>query len=399
MGRKGWRDSFLRLDSRAALKNLELPCLYHMDRDELYELNGEGMDFLRRCDGSQRGRDLTDDGRFVGFCLREGLLQPLSAPAPVEVRVAESPVPSLRYLELQLTHRCNLACLHCYLGLPRAAELSLGDALSISRQFGEMGGLRLMLSGGEPLLYPHLREFIEKSADFGLRRVLLTNGTLITDDNAGWLGVEEIQFSLDGWQEGHDLLRGDGAFAATMRGIEAAMAMGMQISIATMVHRGNLDEFGRLRMFAEEINAVQWGVDILCSAGSLVENRGLLVPYEEAAPFMEHAFGGGYHGSSDGFACGRHLMTVTPEGKAVKCGFYADRPLGDASEELRACWLRLEHVSMATLECAGCPVAADCAGGCRFRAERPLGPDPAMCAFYGVDAEKTCAAGRRGDPL
>ena len=384
MSRRGWRDSYLRLNPRAALKNLESPYLYHIDRDELYEVNEEARDFLLRCDGSERGRDLTDDAPFVRYCLKEGLLEPLPHRDPLAVRAADAPLPSLRYLELQLTRRCNLSCAHCYLGHSRPDEMPLDDALSIARQFEEMGGLRLMISGGEPLLHPRLREFIERTEGLRLRRILLTNGTLITAENAGWLGVEEIQFSLDGWQKGHDMLRGDGTFARVMAGIAAAQREGIPVSIATMIHRGNLDEFERLRRFTEEINAFQWGVDILCMAGSLERNRELALPFEEAAPFMEYAFGGGYHGSSDGYACGRHLMAVLPSGMAVKCGFYEERPLGDARKALRGCWESLGHTPLTALECAGCPVLKECAGGCRFRADHPLGPDRAMCAFYGV---------------
>ena len=36
-----WREAFLRLSPRAALKNLERPYLYHIDRDELYELDDQ----------------------------------------------------------------------------------------------------------------------------------------------------------------------------------------------------------------------------------------------------------------------------------------------------------------------------------------------------------------------
>jgi radical SAM protein with 4Fe4S-binding SPASM domain len=371
-----------------ALKNLEQPYLYHIGNDDLYELNHEGRDFLLACDGSARGRELTSDAGFVRFCLKEGLLEPLPQPDRVAVRPGNGPAPSLRYLELQLTRRCNLACRHCYLGPPRPEELALEDALSISREFEEMGGLRLLISGGEPLLYPHLREFIEATGTLKIRRVLLTNGTLITARNAPWLRVEEIQFSLDGWQWGHDMLRGAGAFAAVIAGIRAARDQGIPVSIATMVHRGNLDEFDMLRRFIEEIEALEWGIDILCMAGSLERNRDLAVPYEAAAPLMSYAFGGGYHGSSDGFACGRHLMTVTPSGNAVKCGFYEDKPLGDARLGLRSCWLKLDHIPFAKLACKGCPVLDECAGGCRFRADHPLAPDRAMCAYHGIDPAK-----------
>jgi radical SAM protein with 4Fe4S-binding SPASM domain len=347
-----------------------------------------GLDFLLRCDGSARGRDLIGDAGFVKFCLKEGLLERLPQPDQVAVRAGNGPAPSLRYLELQLSLRCNLACRHCYLGPPRPEEIALEDALSVAREFEEMGGLRLLISGGEPLLYPHLREFIEETNKLKIHRVLLTNGTLITARNAPWLRVEEIQFSLDGWQRGHDMLRGTGAFASVMAGIRAAREEGIPVSIATMIHSGNLEEFDQLSRFTEEIEAVEWGIDILCMAGSLEQNRDLTVTYEVAAPLMEYARGGGYHGSSDGFACGRHLMTVTPTGKAIKCGFYEDKPLGDARLGLRPCWQGLAHVPLAALECKGCPVVNDCAGGCRFRADHPLGPDRAMCAFYGIDPEK-----------
>ncbi len=387
MTRMRWQDGYLRLHPRVAVKNLEVPYLYHLDNDELYELNDDGRDFLLRCDGSAKGGDLTGDGRFVRFCLKEGLLELLPRLDPVAVRPGNGATPSLRYLELQLTRRCNLACRHCYLGTPRPEELALEDALAIARQFEEMGGLRLLISGGEPLLYPHLREFIEESTELKLRRVLLTNGTLINEKNAPWLAVEEIQFSLDGWQEGHDMLRGAGAFAGVMAGIGAAREAGIPVSIATMVHRGNLGEFERLKGFVEEIKAREWGIDILCMAGALAENRELAVPYAAAAPLMAYAFGGGYHGPSDGFACGRHLMTVTPAGMAVKCGFYEDKPLGDARLGLRPCWLKLDHLPLASLDCKGCPFLEACAGGCRFRADHPLGPDRAMCAFYGIDPD------------
>jgi radical SAM protein with 4Fe4S-binding SPASM domain len=377
-----WRKAFLRLSPRAALKNLERPYLYHVGRDELYELDDAGRDFLCRCDGTATGQELMPDSGFVKFCLEEGLLETLPQPDPVVNLIGESPLPSLRYLELQLLHRCNLACRHCYLGPQPPEALALADAIAIARDFSSLGGLRLLISGGEPLLYPGLKAFIAATETLKLRRIILTNGTLLTKANTAWLNVEEIQVSLDGWCFGHDMLRGEGTFDRALRGIMAAREAGIAVSIATMIHRGNLHEFERLQRFTEEIGALEWGVDILCMAGALEQNQDLAVPYEVAAPFMDYAYGGGYHGSTDGFACGRHLMTVLPSAKAVKCGFYHGVPLGDARKGLRSCWLNLEHIPVKELECRGCPVLDECAGGCRFRAEHPLAPDKAMCAYY-----------------
>lgn len=378
-----WQTGYLRLHRRAALKRLEMPYVYHVGRDDLYEIDESALAFLSRCDGSARGAELTSDAQFVEFCLAEELLELLPRPDPVSIPVAAAPVPSLRYLELHLTRRCNLRCRHCYLGAARPVDLPLVDALGIAGQFSSHGGLRLLISGGEPLLYAHLAEFLAATRGLPVRRVLVSNGTLLTEENAGALAVDEVQISLDGWQYGHELIRGPGSFARALRGIDATRRAGLPVSIATMVHRGSLDEFERLRRYVEEIGAVEWGVDVLAVSGSLRENQDLCVPYEDAVPLMAYAYGGGSHGASDGFACGRHLLTVTPAGTAVKCGFYEDAPLGDAARDLIACWLQLKHIRLDELECRDCDIVEECRGGCRFRATHPLAPDPVMCALHG----------------
>jgi radical SAM protein with 4Fe4S-binding SPASM domain len=379
-----WQAAYLSVHPLAVLKNLEQCYVYHIGRDELYEIDDSALSFLTRCDGSLKGIELTSDAQFVEFCLDEGLLETHLQPKHIPIPVGNAPIPSLRYLELQLTHRCNLRCRHCYLGPAKNDDLPLEDALRITREFSIHGGLRLLISGGEPLLHPQLEEFIAATGNLQIRRILITNGTLITDKNAPQLKVEEVQFSLDGWHHGHEMLRGAGSFELTMRGIQAVRRAGIPLSIATMIHRGNVNEFGYIQQFIKEVGATEWGVDVLCMAGSLRQNQDLSIPYEDAAPLLEHAYGGGYHGSSDGFTCGRHLMTVTPSGKALKCGFYVDTPLGDARQGLIACWRNLKHLPVTSLECHGCPVIEKCCGGCRFRASRPLAPDPVMCALYGV---------------
>jgi len=386
LNERNWRRSYLRLHQHVALKRLERLYLYHILKDELYELSDSAEPFLMRCDGTTKGGDLTSDAEFVEYCIDEGLIETLSRPDPIPVILGEAPEPSLRYLELQLSHGCNLKCRHCYLGPPRPDELSLEDALKITGEFVSYGGLRLLISGGEPMLYPYLKDFITKTADLKVRRVLFTNGTLINEKNIEWLKVEEIQFSIDGWREGHDLLRGKGTFDRTVEGIRTVQKAGIPISIATMIHRGNLTEFEKMRRFSDDIGAIEWGIDVLALAGSLRQNRELVIPYDTAVPFMMYSYGGGYHGASEGHACGRHLMTVLPTGRAVKCGFYEENPLGDARLGLMDCWLRLKHIPLTKLECRNCSFIEDCAGGCRFRASHPLGPDPVMCALYGVQA-------------
>jgi radical SAM protein with 4Fe4S-binding SPASM domain len=384
---KNWRELYLRLQREAALKRLEDFFVYHTGRDELYEIDEKAESFLASCNGTKRGKNLTEESEFVEYCLEEGILEILDKPNEIKTEVNVSPTPSLRYLELQLTERCNLRCRHCYLGNSGKRDMELKTALGITEEFNSLGGLRLLISGGEPLLYSRLTRFLKEISSLKIRRVLLTNGTLINRKNIRMLDVEEIQFSLDGWESGHEKLRGRGSFAKTIEGIKTAVAAGKQVSLATMIHRGNLNDFERMKDFAMEIGAREWGIDIMCVAGNLRENAGLVVPYEKAAGYMKYSYGGGYHGSSDGYACGRHLLTILPRGTAVKCGFY-DKSLGNAGESLEKCWLNLEHIKLDEMNYKSCPVVSECCGGCRFRAADMFDVDPAMCAVHGIDPNR-----------
>jgi radical SAM protein with 4Fe4S-binding SPASM domain len=377
------RETYVVLSPHCSLKHLEKPYLYDIENDELYELDQGGFEFLKQCDGTHLLSALSVDKDFLETCLKEKLVVVGPHRRHRDFILRPSPVPSLRYLELQLTSRCNLTCRHCYLGEPTKAALSLSQVISVLAEFERMQGLRVLFSGGEPLLYPHLKALNDALPRFALRKVLLTNGTLIREENfADWCHFDEIQFSLDGLRKGHEAIRGKGTFERTMTGINAAQDKGVPISIATMVHRHNLREFEALAGWIEGLQAVEWSVDVPCATGRLSENPGLLVTPDEGAPFMKYATGGSYHGADEPFACGYHLCTVTADGKILKCGFFDAKPLGSLKEGLEVSWKRARHLALSELECVSCPHLSDCKGGCRFRAESPLGKDPVMCALY-----------------
>jgi radical SAM protein with 4Fe4S-binding SPASM domain len=150
-----------------------------------------------------------------------------------------------------------------------------------------------------------------------------------------------------------------------------------------MVHPGNLDQFEDMAGLAEELGVREWGIDAPCLAGRMAGD--LAVTPAQAARAMEHAFGGAYHGGSDGMACGLHLCTVSADAKIAQCGFYLDHPLGRAREGLWTCWSRRRPLALDRVAgCADCRAAEECGGGCRFRAPAPDAPDPVMCALFGV---------------
>ncbi|MGW8273384.1 MAG: hypothetical protein ACWGN7_08360, partial [Thermodesulfovibrionales bacterium] len=100
------------LSEDIALKWLEAPTLYNIRSDELYEMDSEAFSVLRQC-ASKQGCAL-DAGEFREFCLREGILRETFTRTR-KIPLRQAPWPSLRYLELHITHRCNLRCRHCYI--------------------------------------------------------------------------------------------------------------------------------------------------------------------------------------------------------------------------------------------------------------------------------------------
>jgi radical SAM protein with 4Fe4S-binding SPASM domain len=376
---------YVRLAEHVCLRNLEEPYLYDRRADELYELNRDALEGLKRCRGHLTLEQAGLEPEFARYCLGEGLLELYDHPRPMPLALGPAPSPSLRYLELQLTWRCNLACAHCYLGPARGVDLPVERVAAILREFEAMGGLRVMLSGGEPLLHPQWPEINALLAALPVRRVLLSNGHLLTDALLAGLNCDEVQISLDGMQAGHDRLRGPGSHQRALAAARAVVESGRDLSVATMVHAGNLDEFEELEDLVRGLGAGEWGIDAPSLTGRLARHPELAVTPEQAAAAMGRAYGGAFHGGGGGMACGLHLATVAADGKVAQCGFYLESPLGRAEEGLWTCWAGRRPLALGQLDgCRDCPAAEDCGGGCRFRASDPLGPDLVMCAAFGM---------------
>lgn len=381
-------NKFLTLSPHCSLKKLENPYIYNISRDELYQIDAGGEDFIKKCNGTKIFLINKEGEEFVKFCLKENLLEYVdSLQSSIVNRQSsilnrQSPIPSLRYLELQLTARCNLSCRHCYLGKPKNIELDINYAAKILKEFEDIQGLRLLISGGEPLLYSRFREFNDMLPDYNFRKVLLTNGWFLDKVKASKLNINEVQISLDGMENGHDILRGKGSFKKAVTAMKSVKDAGIDLSVATMVHPYNLDDFPEMAAIIKNYNAREWGVDVPLKAGNLKFNKIFVMPAEKVAEYLKFAYGGSYHGGSEGYTCGRHICTIMPTGKICKCGFYKDRPFGSIEEGLRVCWERNYHMSLKDLQCHDCTYIEECQGGCRFRAKTPTSPDPVMCALY-----------------
>jgi MoaA/NifB/PqqE/SkfB family radical SAM enzyme len=369
------------LTDRCVLRRLEIPSVYNIEADELYELDEEAFEFLKNCaspDGCPSG-----DATFIDSCIQEGIL----TSDRVTVRrpqIENSPTPSLRYLELQITDRCNLRCRHCYIGEGGSEELSLTDLRTVLEEFEAMQGLRVLITGGEPLLHSGFGKLNAILPEFSLRKVLFTNGLLLTRKILKELNVHEVQVSIDGLMLAHEALRGKGSFSAAIGAIRACVEEGLAVSVSTMVHAKNLLDFDPMQRLFDEIGVKDWTVDVPCSAGRLAEHSEFLVNPETGGKYLAYGRGEGLHGSTPGFGCGLHLMSVNASGKISKSTYSAGRPAGTIKEGLLRGWKNIPPVRLDALKC-DCTYLDQCRGGCRFRAETlegPLGRDFYRCALH-----------------
>jgi MoaA/NifB/PqqE/SkfB family radical SAM enzyme len=381
-----YENKFFAFASHCCLKRLEEPYLYDIENDELYELGEEAYQFLLKCSQGEHVSVKKEDEEFIQYCLSENLITLSETPVKTKGIPHPSPIPSLRYLEFQITDRCNLRCRHCYIGDGLHQDLPLEKIYKVLKEFEEIQGLRVLLSGGEPLLHPHFWKINQILREYPFRSVLLSNGTLITEEVAKKLRVHEVQVSLDGMKEGHESIRGEGTFEKALQAIDHLQNGNIRVSIATMIHRRNLKEFDRLASLIQSKSIGEWNVDIPCIAGRLEENKEFWVSPSEAGPFLQYGYGGGLHSSEKNATCGAHLCAILASSHIAKCGLFSQEPVGSIDEGLRVCWERIPRIQLKELAC-NCSEIEECRGGCRFRAKRQgniFQPDLFQCYARGV---------------
>jgi MoaA/NifB/PqqE/SkfB family radical SAM enzyme len=82
-------------------------------------------------------------------------------------------------LELEFTRACNLRCTYCYSSAGAALhdELSLAELCDVLEQAKGLGARRIvLLGGGEPFMYPAVREIVRHVDGLGLAQAVFTNG-------------------------------------------------------------------------------------------------------------------------------------------------------------------------------------------------------------------------------
>lgn len=194
---------------------------------------------------------------------------------------------TLRMIAWEVTRSCNLACVHCRASAlcePYPGELDTEGCKKLLDEIVAFSKPVIILTGGEPLLRPDIFEIADYGNKKGLRMVMATNGTLVTEEIASKLidvGIMRVSISIDGLNaESHDKFRKvPGAFAGTMVGIEAMNKAGLEFQINTTITKANLDQIKGIFDLTVSLGAVAHHIFLLVPTG-----RGKDMADQEIAP-------------------------------------------------------------------------------------------------------------------
>lgn len=164
----------------------------------------------------------------------------------------------------ELTERCNLNCVHCYINqapgskAARKNELSTDQVKNILDQMAASGTLYLTLSGGEALLRKDFTEIYQYAKKLGMLIGIFTNGTLINADIADmlanlrphWIDITLYGATRETYEE---VTRVPGSFNRCMRGIALLRERDLPIYLKTSVLTINVHELSQMQDFAGQL--------------------------------------------------------------------------------------------------------------------------------------------------
>ena len=182
---------------------------------------------------------------------------------------------TLRMIAWEVTRSCNLSCVHCRASSkhgPYEGELDTRQCFRLLDDIAAFSSPVIILTGGEPYFRTDIFDIASYGDSKGLRMVLATNGTLVTDEIAKKTldaGIKRVSISIDGHDaESHDTFRGvSGAFEGAMAGIDAFRRAGVEFQINSTITRFNQAHIEEIFNLAVELGAAAHHIFLLVPTG------------------------------------------------------------------------------------------------------------------------------------
>ena len=154
---------------------------------------------------------------------------------------------------IELLPLCNMNCDMCYVRLSReemeqkGALRSADEWIEVAKQMQKAGVLFLLLTGGEPFLYPEFRKVYIELQKMGFILTINTNGTLIDEEMAEFLGnhrPRRVNITLYGSSEDaySKLCHYPGGFEKTIKAIKLLKKYNVDVKVGGSLTKANQDD-------------------------------------------------------------------------------------------------------------------------------------------------------------
>lgn len=300
---------------------------------------------------------------------------------------------------LELTYRCNLRCVHCYVDIKEGREFTFEEWKDVLDQLKSAGTVFLLFTGGEVMVRDDFLDIATHARRMGFFIALLTNCTLVTPEvarNIADLSPFLLGTSLYGaTAASHELVTGvPGSFNRTVEGIRSLVGAGLRPVVQIAVTKTNAVELPRIESLVESLGAEprhkvgmspsKTGADFPFLHEPGIEE---LLDCDWALDSKELTTGPG----PDVCKAGRSICAISPLGDVSPCAMFPLKMGNLRESSLESIW-RLEPCaelrylrSMRRSDlsaCINCELKAycqRCTGSAYLESGRFDGPSPSAC--------------------
>jgi len=191
------------------------------------------------------------------------------------------------FIAWQLNSACNLGCLHCCeeAGHSIPNEMTKAEALDFCRQVADMRIPYAAISGGEPLLCPHIFDVCEAIRANNISLKIETNGEFVDKETArklAQLKLRSVQISLDGaTAQTHEKLRLTGDWEKAVAACKYLVELGVNTEVVFVPTKFNIHEVGELIDLAYSMGVYGVYTGKIMRIGRAAKNWDILCSSEE----------------------------------------------------------------------------------------------------------------------
>lgn len=191
------------------------------------------------------------------------------------------------FIAWQLNSACNLGCLHCCeeAGHGMPDEMTKEQALDFCRQIADLDIPYMAISGGEPLLCPHIFDVCQLIRDNNISLKIETNGEFIDKKTAKKLAelkMRSVQISLDGaTSKTHERLRLRGDWGKSVAACKLLTEYGVNTEIVFVPTQFNIHEIGDIIELAYSLGAYGFYTGKTMRIGRAAQNWDIICPSED----------------------------------------------------------------------------------------------------------------------